>query len=267
MFHSFFIRNGRTYDPMIDRSRVRSLHTEILVRSFRTLKINTTSCCVNHVYTLPPKLSSVINKFRPGSIFCVFASVASILIEYWKKEKRITLAPVEENGPCSSDHIQWRIIRNYIMYKGHARTNLFSDTKENKNASSSLSEYSSAVFVYTGFGNSATTLTLLCNSSCSNLIGRPGLSRNDGGGLTCLEKKQDLFFHTANGVNSSIRIYCFESTASLWLFMFSVKSPLEAQPCALSAVLCAHQTPVWSERWVWLRQQRWRSEEMRPACL
>ncbi len=130
----FCIRNGRTYDPMIDRSRVRSLHTEILVRSFRTLKINTTSCRVNHVYTLPPKLSSVIKKLGPGSIFCVFASVASILIEYGKKEKRITLAPVEENGQCSSDHIQWRIIRNYIMYKGHARTNLFSDTKENKNA-------------------------------------------------------------------------------------------------------------------------------------
>ncbi len=128
---------------------------------------------------------------------------------------------MEESGQCSSDHIQWRIIRNYIMYKGHARTSLFSDTKENKNASSSLSEYSSAVFLYTGFGNCAITLTLLCNSSCSNLIGRPVLSRSDGGGGAV-----DLFFHTANGVN----IYCFESKASLRLFMFSVKSPLEAQP-------------------------------------
>ncbi len=46
---------------------------------------------MNHVYTLPPKLSSVIKKIRPGSIFCVFASVASILIgkddEYEKTEK------------------------------------------------------------------------------------------------------------------------------------------------------------------------------------
>ncbi len=50
-----------------------------------------TSCCVNHVYALPPKLSSVIKKCVSGSIFCVFASVASILIgkddEYEKKIK------------------------------------------------------------------------------------------------------------------------------------------------------------------------------------
>ncbi len=42
-------------------------------------KINTTSSCVNHVYTHSPKLFSVI-KFGSGSIFCVFTSVASILI-------------------------------------------------------------------------------------------------------------------------------------------------------------------------------------------
>ncbi len=39
-----------------------------------------TSCCVNHNYTLRTKLSSVINFLGSGSIFCVFASVASILI-------------------------------------------------------------------------------------------------------------------------------------------------------------------------------------------
>jgi len=53
------------------------LHTEF--RIFAHYKINTTSHCVNHVYTLPPKLSSVIKK-GSGSIFCIYASVASILI-------------------------------------------------------------------------------------------------------------------------------------------------------------------------------------------
>ncbi len=33
---------------------------------------NTTSCYVNHVYTLLLKLSSVIKKFRLSSIFCIF---------------------------------------------------------------------------------------------------------------------------------------------------------------------------------------------------
>ncbi len=58
---------------------------------FARWKINTTSCCVNDVYTLPPKLSSVIKKFGSGSIFCVFTSVTSILIgkddEYEKNGK------------------------------------------------------------------------------------------------------------------------------------------------------------------------------------
>ncbi len=51
-----------------------------------------TSRCVNHVYTLPPKLSSVIKKIVSGSIFCDFASLACILIgkdeECEKMEKR-----------------------------------------------------------------------------------------------------------------------------------------------------------------------------------
>ncbi len=40
---------------------------------------------VNHVYTLSPKLLSVIKKLGSGSIFCVFTSVASILI--WKDDE------------------------------------------------------------------------------------------------------------------------------------------------------------------------------------
>ncbi len=76
---------------------------------------------------------------------------------------------MEENGQCSSHHIQGRMNRNCILYKEHVSINLFSDSSD-KNASSSLSEYCSSVFVYTGFGNSATTLALLCNSSCSGRV-------------------------------------------------------------------------------------------------
>ncbi len=96
------------------------------------------------------------------------------LLSYFMCRKRvnvlwlITLALVEENGRCSTDHIvQWRINRNVILY------NLFSNTKDNKNSASTLFSYpgySSSVFVYTGFRNSATTLTLLCNSSCSGHV-------------------------------------------------------------------------------------------------
>ncbi len=64
--------------------------SEILAR----WKINTTSCCVNHVYTLPPKLSSVKKTFGSGSIFCVFASIACNLIgkdrEYGKTYANIS---------------------------------------------------------------------------------------------------------------------------------------------------------------------------------
>ncbi len=73
-------------------------------------------------------------------------------------------------GRCSSDRmIQWIIIRNVIMYEEHVSINLFSNTNDNKNPLSSLI-HSSSVFVYTGFRNSATTLTLLCNSSCSGHV-------------------------------------------------------------------------------------------------
>ncbi len=55
------------------------------VQNFCTLK----NKYDNHVYTLPLKISSVI-KFGSGLIFCVFASVASILIgkdDEYKKMK------------------------------------------------------------------------------------------------------------------------------------------------------------------------------------
>ncbi len=51
----------------------------------------------------------------------------------------ITLAHVEENRRCSTDHmIQWRIIRNVILYEEHVRINLFSNTNDNKNSASTL---------------------------------------------------------------------------------------------------------------------------------
>ncbi len=46
----------------------------------------------NQVYTLPPKQSSVIQKFGSGSIFCVFASVASIFIGKDGEYEKITIA-------------------------------------------------------------------------------------------------------------------------------------------------------------------------------
>ncbi len=39
---------------------------------FAHWKIKTTSRCVNNVYTLPPKLSSIIKKKGSGLIFCIF---------------------------------------------------------------------------------------------------------------------------------------------------------------------------------------------------
>ncbi len=53
-----------------------AVHTESIFTSkvwnFCTLKINTTSCCVKPVYTLPQKLSSVIKKCGLGLISSVF---------------------------------------------------------------------------------------------------------------------------------------------------------------------------------------------------
>ncbi len=57
---------------------LRPLQTESEI--FARWKINTTSRCVNHVYTLPLKRSSVIKKNRIGFFFfAFFGSVASIL--------------------------------------------------------------------------------------------------------------------------------------------------------------------------------------------
>ncbi len=65
--------------PAINRIKLdlRSLHTEPEI--FAHWKINTISRCVNHVYTLPPKFSSVIKNLDWVRFFPFFASVASIL--------------------------------------------------------------------------------------------------------------------------------------------------------------------------------------------
>ncbi len=69
---------------------LRSLHTEsnISVNIFARKK-NTTSRCVNHVSHCLRKcvVIKIHKEFRSGSIFCVFASVASILIE-WQIRKQ-----------------------------------------------------------------------------------------------------------------------------------------------------------------------------------
>ncbi len=80
-----------------------------------------TSCCVNHVYTLPLKLSSVIKKFGSGSIFCVFASVTSILIgkddEYEKKtENRIRKFQTQCAMALTLDN---QIKRTFQTVEGH----------------------------------------------------------------------------------------------------------------------------------------------------
>ncbi len=64
------------------------------------LKINKTSRCVNHVYTLPPKLSSTIKRFD----FLRFSSVASMSIgkgdEYGgEKKNTYTNVGLRVHGP------------------------------------------------------------------------------------------------------------------------------------------------------------------------
>ncbi len=64
----------------------RELHSRnkghcIFVRNFRTLKNKyDLTLCQSCLHTLPPKHTSVIIFFGSGSIFCVFASVACILL-------------------------------------------------------------------------------------------------------------------------------------------------------------------------------------------
>ncbi len=53
---------------------------DILIRNFRTLKNKYDFTLCQSIYTLPLKRSSVIKQFRSGSIFCIFASIACILI-------------------------------------------------------------------------------------------------------------------------------------------------------------------------------------------
>ncbi len=67
-------------------------------------KINTTSRCVDHVYTLSPKLSSVKKKnWNQVRFSCVFASVASILIgsddEYKNMENAYKNFGLSVQGP------------------------------------------------------------------------------------------------------------------------------------------------------------------------
>ncbi len=127
-----------------------------------------------------------------------------------------------------------RINTNYILNKEHVRINLFSDTNDNKNAFSSLfSLYTFSVFVYTGFQNSATTLTLLCKHlllrACdlsSNLIGQPVCC---GAGKKSTHRTQKnpcivMLPMIAPGVNGPIGIYFFNTKASLLrIFAFSVE--------------------------------------------
>ncbi len=58
---------------------LKSLHTESEI--FASKKLNTTSRWVNHVYTLPPKLSSIIKHSDQVQFSAFLASSASILIE------------------------------------------------------------------------------------------------------------------------------------------------------------------------------------------
>ena len=57
-----------------------TLSPKFVSEMFARKKINMTSRYVNRAYTLPPKLSYVKKKFGSGSIFCVFAFIARILI-------------------------------------------------------------------------------------------------------------------------------------------------------------------------------------------
>ncbi len=75
---------------------LRSLHIEFRnchLKFSHVKKINLKiNCCVNHVYTLPPKLSSVIKKLQWGSIFCIFTFVTSTLIGMMNTKKKLKKA-------------------------------------------------------------------------------------------------------------------------------------------------------------------------------
>ncbi len=66
----------------------------MFVRNVRTVKKNMNSRCVNHVYTLPPKLSSDIKKFGSGSAFRIrskhFEKKRMRNMEQWKMHANIS---------------------------------------------------------------------------------------------------------------------------------------------------------------------------------
>ncbi len=81
--NGMMLLNSKTRLKVITH-RVSKLSSKIFACKKINLKIN---CCVNHVYTLPPKLSSIIKKLQWGSIFCIFTFVASTLIGMMNTKK------------------------------------------------------------------------------------------------------------------------------------------------------------------------------------
>ncbi len=71
----FFNNNKKSYIFTIHYT----LSLKFSSKMFARWKINTTSRYVNHVYTLPPKFSSIIKNSDRVRVFAFFASVASIL--------------------------------------------------------------------------------------------------------------------------------------------------------------------------------------------
>ncbi len=79
---------------------LKSLHTEseIYVRNVFTLKINTTSRSVNHVYVLPPKFSFVIKKIRIG--FDFFVCFTHPWQAFWQFRATVQANAKIQNGDC-----------------------------------------------------------------------------------------------------------------------------------------------------------------------
>ncbi len=109
-----------------------------------------------------------------------------------------------------------------LICRGHDKTKWTEDGPSQSPVllSRNRSEYSSSVFVYTGFRNSATTLCLFVQQQLlhardlsSNLIGRPISSQSDGEKKRHTgQKKKSCFFAPqmiVPGVNSPIVIWMF----------------------------------------------------------
>ncbi len=110
---------------------LRSTHTEseILIRNVHALKNKyMTSRCVNSVYTLPLKLSSIIKKSGSCSIFCISVSVANSLIwkdeEYNKNEKNNLKKGIWKfQTQCARTLRHVRVLcRHYLHLKSHRPT-------------------------------------------------------------------------------------------------------------------------------------------------